>query len=135
MKSTDCKYLLYRLSDLFEARSQALHFIFAKRHLYPLPKCGFTQRSSHSSFSLKFWNWQMVISLLIFQEASLAIPLLSPVLVPVAQNIGPFLSEITSSPTIRLGVRYLLEALSKYYDKLLLFLLIYLSYKTKMDEN
>ncbi|XP_002512715.2 uncharacterized protein LOC8285738 [Ricinus communis] len=37
------------------------------------------------------------------KEASSAIPLFSPVLVPVAQSIGPFLSEITSSPTVRLG--------------------------------
>jgi hypothetical protein len=44
------------------------------------------------------------ISLLISQEASLAIPLFSPVLVPMAQSIGPLLSQIASSPTIRLGV-------------------------------
>lgn len=37
------------------------------------------------------------------KEASLAIPLLSPVLVPMAQSIGPFLSQIASSPTIRFG--------------------------------
>ncbi|KAL7142122.1 hypothetical protein ABFS83_08G102100 [Erythranthe nasuta] len=37
------------------------------------------------------------------KEASLAIPLFSPVLVPMAQSIGPFLSQIASSPTIRLG--------------------------------
>ncbi|KAK6139100.1 hypothetical protein DH2020_027161 [Rehmannia glutinosa] len=36
-------------------------------------------------------------------EASHAIPLFSPVLVPMAQSIGPFLSQIASSPTIRLG--------------------------------
>lgn len=46
----------------------------------------------------------MKISLLISQEASLAIPLFSPVLVPMAQSIGPLLSQIASSPTIRLGV-------------------------------
>lgn len=45
------------------------------------------------------------------KEASLAIPLLSPVLVPVAQNIGPFLSEITSSSTIRLGAEMTLKQL------------------------
>lgn len=39
------------------------------------------------------------------QEASSAIPLFSPVLVPMAQSIGPLLSQITSSPTVRLGVR------------------------------
>ncbi|GMP82114.1 hypothetical protein CsSME_00036573 [Camellia sinensis var. sinensis] len=37
-------------------------------------------------------------------EASLAIPLFSPVLVPMAQSIGPLLSQITSSPTVRLGL-------------------------------
>ncbi|KZV57486.1 hypothetical protein F511_35211 [Dorcoceras hygrometricum] len=37
------------------------------------------------------------------KEASLAIPLLSPVLVPMAQSIGPFLSQLASSPTIRFG--------------------------------
>lgn len=39
------------------------------------------------------------------QEASLAIPLFAPVIVPVAQSFGPLLSQLTSSPTIRLGVR------------------------------
>nr|GMD59269.1 Mitochondrial translation factor like [Ipomoea batatas] len=38
------------------------------------------------------------------KEASLAIPLFSPVLVPMAQSIGPFLSQIATSPTVRLGV-------------------------------
>ncbi|KAE8056030.1 hypothetical protein FH972_012833 [Carpinus fangiana] len=38
------------------------------------------------------------------KEASLAIPLFSPVLVPMAQSIGPLLSQIASSPTIRLGI-------------------------------
>lgn len=37
------------------------------------------------------------------KEASLAIPLFSPVLVPMAQSLGPLLSQIASSPTIRLG--------------------------------
>ncbi|XP_008799216.2 uncharacterized protein LOC103713938 [Phoenix dactylifera] len=37
------------------------------------------------------------------QEASLTIPLFSPVIVPMAQSFGPFLSQLTSSPTIRLG--------------------------------
>ncbi|XP_027096612.1 uncharacterized protein [Coffea arabica] len=39
------------------------------------------------------------------KEASIAIPLFSPVLVPMAQSIGPFLSQVASSPTIRLGIR------------------------------
>ncbi|XP_039011236.1 uncharacterized protein LOC120140317 [Hibiscus syriacus] len=37
------------------------------------------------------------------QKASLTIPWLSTVLVPVAQCIGPFLSRIASSPTIRMA--------------------------------
>ncbi|KAK3228968.1 hypothetical protein Dsin_000849 [Dipteronia sinensis] len=37
------------------------------------------------------------------KEASVAIPLFSPVLVPMAQSIGPLLSQIASSETIRLG--------------------------------
>ncbi|GMI67561.1 hypothetical protein like AT5G47860 [Hibiscus trionum] len=37
------------------------------------------------------------------KEASIAIPLFSPVLVPMAQSIGPFLSQIASMPTIRMG--------------------------------
>ncbi|EXC32358.1 hypothetical protein L484_004700 [Morus notabilis] len=37
------------------------------------------------------------------KEASSAIPLFSPVLVPMAQSVGPILSQIASSPTIRLG--------------------------------
>ena len=36
----------------------------------------------------------------------MAIPLFSPVIVPMAQNFGPFLSQIASSSTFRLGVRF-----------------------------
>ncbi|XP_058102604.1 uncharacterized protein LOC131246460 isoform X4 [Magnolia sinica] len=39
------------------------------------------------------------------KEASEAVPLFSPVIVPVAQSFGPLLSQLTSSPTIRLGIR------------------------------
>ncbi|OMP10850.1 hypothetical protein COLO4_04222 [Corchorus olitorius] len=42
------------------------------------------------------------------KEASLAVPLFSPVLVPMAQSIGPFLSQIASSPTIRMGGPFLM---------------------------
>lgn len=48
-------------------------------------------------------NWQKVLC---SQEASSAVPLFSPVLVPMAQSMGPLLSQIASSPTFRLGVRY-----------------------------
>ncbi|XP_031500291.1 uncharacterized protein LOC116264296 [Nymphaea colorata] len=37
------------------------------------------------------------------KEASLAIPLFSPVIVPMAQSFGPVISQLISSPTIRLG--------------------------------
>lgn len=45
------------------------------------------------------------------KEASLAIPLFSPVLVPMAQNLGPFLSQIASSPTVRLGAEMTIKQL------------------------
>lgn len=45
------------------------------------------------------------------KEASLAIPLFSPVLVPMAQSIGPLLSQITSSPTVRLGAEMTMKQL------------------------
>ncbi|KAK4784659.1 hypothetical protein SAY86_019027 [Trapa natans] len=44
-------------------------------------------------------------------EASLAIPLFSPVLVPMAQSLGPFLSQIASSPTVRLGAEMTIKQL------------------------
>ncbi|MFQ6630466.1 hypothetical protein Gotur_008470 [Gossypium turneri] len=43
------------------------------------------------------------------QEASLALSWLSPVFVPMAQSIGPFLSQIASSPTIRMGAEMTLK--------------------------
>ncbi|KAJ7982641.1 Alpha/Beta hydrolase fold containing protein [Quillaja saponaria] len=45
------------------------------------------------------------------KEASLAVPLFSPVLVPMAQSIGPLLSQIASSPTIRVGAEMTLKQL------------------------
>lgn len=45
------------------------------------------------------------------KDASLAMSFLSPVLVPVAQSIGLILSQITSSPTIRLGAEMTLKQL------------------------
>jgi hypothetical protein len=38
------------------------------------------------------------------QEASKAIPLFSPVIVPMAQNLGPVLSQLMASPTVKYGV-------------------------------
>ncbi|XP_050372727.1 uncharacterized protein LOC126790511 [Argentina anserina] len=43
------------------------------------------------------------------KEASSAVPLFSPVLVPVAQRLGPILSQIASSPTFRLGAEMTLR--------------------------
>ncbi|XP_057493906.1 uncharacterized protein LOC130779323 isoform X2 [Actinidia eriantha] len=45
------------------------------------------------------------------KEASLAVPLFSPVLVPMAQSIGPLLSQIASSPTVRLGAEMTMKQL------------------------
>uniref|UniRef100_A0A0D6R4U2 DUF1350 domain-containing protein n=1 Tax=Araucaria cunninghamii TaxID=56994 RepID=A0A0D6R4U2_ARACU len=45
------------------------------------------------------------------KEASLAIPLFSPVIVPMAQSIGPILSQLTSSSTIRRGAEIALKQL------------------------
>ncbi|CAN1180031.1 hypothetical protein LINPERHAP2_LOCUS34556 [Linum perenne] len=38
------------------------------------------------------------------KEASIAMPLFSPVLVPMAQSFGPILAQIASSPTVRMGI-------------------------------
>ncbi|XP_022152399.1 uncharacterized protein LOC111020134 [Momordica charantia] len=45
------------------------------------------------------------------KEASSAIPLFSPVLVPMAQSMGPLLSQIASSPTFRLGAEMTMKQL------------------------
>ncbi|KAL2507197.1 hypothetical protein Fot_30844 [Forsythia ovata] len=45
------------------------------------------------------------------KEASVAIPLFSPVLVPMAQGIGPFLSQVASLPSIRLGAEMTMKQL------------------------
>lgn len=45
------------------------------------------------------------------KEASLAIPLFSPVIVPMAQSFGPVLAQLTSSPTIRRGAEIALKQL------------------------
>ncbi|KAI4368555.1 hypothetical protein MLD38_017101 [Melastoma candidum] len=45
------------------------------------------------------------------KEASLAIPLFSPVLVPVAQSLGPLLSQIAVSPTVRMGAEMTMKQL------------------------
>lgn len=57
--------------------------------------CFWTATSSFESFDIVF---------LFLQEASSAIPLFSPVIVPMAQSFGPILSQLTSYPTIRFGV-------------------------------
>lgn len=45
------------------------------------------------------------------KEASQAIPLFSPVIVPMAQNFGPLLYQLTSSPTIRTGAQMAMKQL------------------------
>ncbi|KAI4343471.1 hypothetical protein L6164_010815 [Bauhinia variegata] len=45
------------------------------------------------------------------KEASSSVPLLSPVVVPMAQSIGPLLSDIISSPTLRAGAEMTLKQL------------------------
>lgn len=45
------------------------------------------------------------------REASIAVPLFSPVILPMAQSVGPLLSEIISSPTVRLGAQMTMKQL------------------------
>ncbi|XP_023527647.1 uncharacterized protein LOC111790815 [Cucurbita pepo subsp. pepo] len=45
------------------------------------------------------------------KEASSAVPLFSPVFVPMAQSMGPLLSQIASSPTFRLGAEMTMKQL------------------------
>ncbi|KAG0501047.1 hypothetical protein HPP92_001119 [Vanilla planifolia] len=44
-------------------------------------------------------------------EASVAIPLFSPVIVPMAQSFGPLLTQLTSSPTVRRGAEIAMKQL------------------------
>lgn len=48
------------------------------------------------------------------KEASEAIPVFSPVLVPMAQSLGPFLSQVAASPTIRLGAELTMKQLENF---------------------
>uniref|UniRef100_A0A251UI90 Putative alpha/Beta hydrolase fold protein n=1 Tax=Helianthus annuus TaxID=4232 RepID=A0A251UI90_HELAN len=45
------------------------------------------------------------------KDASMAVPLFSPIFLPMAQGLGPILSQIASSPTIRLGTEMTLKNL------------------------
>ncbi|KAG9447423.1 hypothetical protein H6P81_013551 [Aristolochia fimbriata] len=45
------------------------------------------------------------------KEASQAVPLFSPVIVPMAQSFGPLLSQITSSETVRVGTEMAMKQL------------------------
>ncbi|XP_042388599.1 uncharacterized protein LOC121980570 [Zingiber officinale] len=45
------------------------------------------------------------------KEASSAVPLFSPVIVPMAQSIGPLLSQLTSSPSLRRGAEMAMKQL------------------------
>ncbi|CAN0903717.1 hypothetical protein LINGRAHAP2_LOCUS22709 [Linum grandiflorum] len=48
------------------------------------------------------------------KEASLAMPLFSPVLVPMAQSFGPILAQIASSPTVRMGAEITLKQIESF---------------------
>lgn len=56
---------------------------------------------------------------LLLQEATKAIPLFSPVIVPMAQNIGPLISQLMASPTMRYGVRIGLLKLLSFFNLLM----------------
>ncbi|CAM6092247.1 unnamed protein product [Calypogeia fissa] len=45
------------------------------------------------------------------KEASKAIPLFSPVIIPMAQNFAPLIAQLTTSPAIRLGADFALKQL------------------------
>nr|CAE75962.1 OJ000315_02.20 [Oryza sativa Japonica Group] len=45
------------------------------------------------------------------KEASLAVPLFSPVIVPMAQSFGPIFSQLTSYPTLRFGAEAAIKQL------------------------
>ncbi|CAH1414805.1 unnamed protein product [Lactuca virosa] len=53
------------------------------------------------------------------KDASMAVPLLSPVLLPMAQSIGPILSQIASSPTIRFGAEMTLKNLENLSPRIM----------------
>ncbi|XP_020090188.1 uncharacterized protein LOC109711510 isoform X5 [Ananas comosus] len=48
------------------------------------------------------------------KEASVAVPLFSPVIVPMAQSFGPVLSQLTSSPTFRMGAEMAIKQLENF---------------------
>ncbi|KAG0621582.1 hypothetical protein M758_3G031800 [Ceratodon purpureus] len=50
------------------------------------------------------------------RSASDAIPFLSPMVAPMTQNIGPLLSQLTSSPAVRLGAEVALKRLKEFGD-------------------
>ncbi|XP_023763864.2 uncharacterized protein LOC111912365 [Lactuca sativa] len=53
------------------------------------------------------------------KDASMAVPLLSPVLLPMAQSIGPILSQIAASPTIRFGAEMTLKNLENLSPRIM----------------
>lgn len=84
------------------------HLIFLNLQVRRL--CSSTSISSFQvacSRKICFWTTTsgFDVVFLSLQEASSAIPLFSPVIVPMAQSFGPILSQLTSYPTIRFGVR------------------------------
>lgn len=48
------------------------------------------------------------------KSASSAVPLLSPVIAPMAQNFGPLLKQLTASPALRLGAEMALKQMKQF---------------------
>lgn len=90
---------LFCVSFKAEAISWSHVDIFFSLHL-----SSFIHPKVATIYLLLWIEMRLKIYFIPLQEASLALSWLSPVLVPMAQSIGPFLSQIASSPTIRMGV-------------------------------
>ena len=63
------------------------------------------------------------------QSASSAVPLLSPVIAPMAQNFGPLLKQLTASPALRLGVCKSLQQFALITDVIYMSICHYISKK------
>ncbi|CAM6050299.1 unnamed protein product [Sphagnum compactum] len=64
--------------------------------------------NKHNSIRSESRRWQEI------QSATSAIPLLSPVLGPVAQNFSPILAQLTASPTLRLEAEIAMQQLKQF---------------------
>ncbi|KAG5521708.1 hypothetical protein RHGRI_034059 [Rhododendron griersonianum] len=95
------RYAVQRNGNVLMAFNSKVHAVKAFLFWFPPPPPSF----SNTLRLTKIANASPL------QEASSAIPLFSPVLVPMAQSIGPLLSQITSSPTVRLGAEMTMKQL------------------------